>query len=210
MDYNNELELMKDEMIKAYEQKYYLDNKDTDMEISTFMVLDIETTLTGEIIQIAYNIYECESFNLLKSFNKIINEGINKVDYYGKFTVEYIIENGHSPLIVLIEMLQDINNTHAIIGHNISFDLNKIYGYYKKYNIPLTYKPKSICTMYNTRYICCVKNKRGLIKVPKLSELYFHCFERLPDENLAHSANYDVEITFECFEYLYKRGSITF
>lgn len=174
---------------------------------STRIVIDIETAKTGEIIQIAYNVYD-KNYDKIKSFNKLINEGIEKVDFFGKFTLPFIESYGHDPIDVLLEVANDLEMCKLVIGHNIAFDMSRIYKYFEKYGILLNDKPKHICTMHSTKYICCVKNKRGTYKQPKLSELYMHCFGTPIDDEKAHSANYDVEITFQCYYYLLVNGLI--
>ena len=65
------------------------------------IVLDTETTKTGEVIQLAYNIYlyypEINHFVCVDKYDWIINEKINKIDYYGKCTLHHIIKNGFDP-----------------------------------------------------------------------------------------------------------------
>lgn len=172
-----------------------------------YMVLDIETARTGEIIQIAYNMYDGD-FRKIKYFNKIINEGIGKVDFYGKITQDIIEKHGSDPIDVLLEVIFDLQICDVVIGHNISFDMSRIYRYCDKYCINIDKKPKQICTMYLSKHLCCLKNVKGSVKTPKLSELYMYCFGCLPDETKTHSANYDVDITFLCFYHLYKNGKI--
>ena len=170
------------------------------------MVLDIETTdNSNEIIQIAYNIYNL-NFILIKECNKLINENINKTDYYNKITLKEIKTFGYNPIIVLKELIRDMEKCKYIIGHNISFDMSRIYKYINKYKMNIIHKPINFCTMSTTKYICGLKNCKGISKNPKLAELYKYCFHIEPDNTKTHSANYDVEITFECFYYLYKKN----
>lgn len=175
-------------------------------DIRNIMVIDVETAKTGELIQIAYNIYD-SNFNIIKEYDCLIDEGIGKIDFYEKYTLNDIYEKGLDPRDVFQEIKQDIKECSHVIGHNIAFDMGKIDKYFEKLNI--SYKrPKSICTMHNTKKLCKLKNKKGHPKPPKLCELYFYCFGTEPDDTKTHTANYDIEITFLCFYHLYKNKKL--
>lgn len=167
----------------------------------TYMVLDIETTKCRHIIQIAYNIYD-EFFNVVSKVDNIINEGIGKRDYYERFTLSEIYEQGKDVIDVLLELKKDMLKTKYIICHNVTFDLGNIYRYFNKYNIHISKKPIEVCTMKLSRKLCDCKDKNGKRKNPRLSELYQYCFNELPSTTLAHTADYDVHITTKCFKYL--------
>lgn len=170
------------------------------------MVIDIETALTGEIIQIAYNIYNM-NFELINQNDYLINENIGKVDYYGKYSIKDIIKDGLKPMMVFLKLKSDIEKCSLVIGHNIAFDISRIDKYFNKLNITYN-KPKMLCTMYKSKSLCNLVNIKGKPKSPKLSELYFFCFNEDPDNTKTHTADYDIDITYKCFKYLYERKLI--
>jgi len=180
---------------------YKIWNEIKNTYILNLMVLDIETSIEGYIIQVAYNIYNSK-FQLIKQYNKLINENVYKVDYFKKFTLSDICKHGIHPIDMLKELDVDLLMCSRVIGHNISFDISRIKKYYIKYyskcNI-IPYFPKSICTMNKTRHI--------FGKAPKLCNLYHYCFGVLPDDNV-HDASYDIQITFDSFVFLFKNNLI--
>jgi|ETNvirenome_6_85_1030632.scaffolds.fasta_scaffold01246_14 DNA polymerase III delta prime subunit len=184
-------------IIEKYDRKY-------------IMILDIETTKSKKIIQIAYWIYCPIKKEIIKKKNLIVNDGSGEVDFYKMISIDVILRNGKSLKKVMEILLNDMNNCSHIIGHNIiTFDMKHIKlaldYYYMKFNFPIP-----IDTMKITKHIVCAKNKRGNIKMPKLSELYkFLCATDM-DEDEAHDAFYDVFITFECVKKLINLKVITF
>lgn len=163
------------------------------------IVIDIETSIDKYIIQVAYNIYNSK-LELIKSYNQLINENVNKVDFYNKFSLEEIKKYGVSPISMLNELNSDLLLCSHVIGHNISFDISNLKKYFTKYIIPHYFPLKTVCTMLKTRFIY----KKNL----KLSYLYAYCYGKEMD-NHAHEADYDIFITFECFKFLYLNNLIT-
>lgn len=155
------------------------------------MVLDIETSLCNHIVQVAYNVYD-NSFKLVKKYNNLINENLFITDYYNKYTIEEI-HKGVDPVSMLNELNDDLLRCSFVICHNVGFDVPRIKKYFEKYNIKINHF-KTFCTMLKTKHLF---NKR-----PKLIELYLYCFNKEPDETRTHLADYDIEITFDCFKYL--------
>jgi len=174
-----------------------------------FVVLDIETTRCGKfIIEIAYNIYNFE-MELCKSVQFLLNEKENtKVDHFNKVTRYDIVTKGLNAYDAFINMKQDLSYCSYIVCHNISFDTRHIIKYYQKLCIDFT-PPLYVCTMKLSSTFCNLKNKNGHKKSPKLSELYEKCFGSLPNENKCHSADFDIQITFDCFKYLLYNKIIT-
>jgi hypothetical protein len=175
-------------------------------EITNMMVIDVETAKTGELIQIAYNIYNSD-FECIKQFDCLINENNGKIDFYEKYTLMEIMENGRSPRDAFKEIKIDIKSCSHVIGHNIAFDIGKIDKYFKKLSM-VYHRPINICTMQQSKKLCNLKNIKGGLKPPKLSELFLHCFNCDPDTTKTHTADYDIEITFMCFHHLYKTKAI--
>jgi len=170
------------------------------------IVLDTETAGSGEVIQVAYNIYlyypEIKYFYCDSNYDWIIDEKINKVDFYGKFTLNYIKIQGKDPTYVFNILAIHLESCDYIIGHNISFDIDKIVKYFTK--LKINYKlPKSICTMKSSKERVGLKNIKGWIKYPKLSELYAFYYGEQPDQTKTHTADYDIHLTFLCFKALH-------
>jgi DNA polymerase-3 subunit alpha len=169
------------------------------------MILDIETTglspYSSYIVQIAYNIYDY-NLNLITKKNIIINNGNNIQDFYKKIPLDVINNRGITLIGALNEVLMDMKNCRYIVGHNISFDINFIETKFWKNNIYHNYNYKAICTMKKSRKFVNAKNKSNGIKPPKLCELYKKIYNKDMDENSSHTADYDVEITFQCFKKL--------
>jgi len=166
------------------------------------IVVDTETAITGEIIQIAYDIYEyykkTSFYRCIGKYDFLINEKIFKVDYFNKYKLKDIIKNGKDPIEVFSLLSYHMSFTDYLIGHNILFDSGKIIKYFKKYSID--YKmPKEICTMKLSRDRVGLLNIKGWIKYPKLSELYKFYYNREPDNTKTHTADYDIYLTFRCF-----------
>jgi DNA polymerase III epsilon subunit-like protein len=170
------------------------------------MVLDTETAGSGEVIQVAYNIYsyypEIKYFCCDSKYDWIIDEKINKVDFYGKFTLNYIKTKGEDPDYVFGILSVHLESCDYIIGHNISFDIDKIVKYFTK--LKINYKlPKSVCTMKSSKERVGLKNIKGWLKYPKLSELYTFYYGEQPDQTKTHTADYDIHLTFLCFKALH-------
>jgi len=186
-----------DNVLKKENLQFSITNNDN------YMVLDIETTgLSNKdyIIQIAYNMYDIKMNCLLKR-NYLINEHVGRTDYFNRFTLKEIKQNGLSAELVLNNLKNDLSHCKYIIGHNISFDIDKITNYYKKYKIECVMQ-KSICTMTLSKYKLNLRNVKGYIKNPKLSELYKYYYLNDANDNTLHDASYDIEITFLCFKKL--------
>lgn len=170
------------------------------------IVLDLETDGANTIIQLAYNIYD-NNYKIIKKVDYLINNNNGKVDYYKKFTVEEIEEKGYKPLYVLEQLLYDMKDCKYIIGHNIDFDINKLNYYFYKYNIKCQF-PLKIDTMKLSINYVNLKMKNGRKKYPKLNELYYKLFDKKMSSK-AHTADYDITITFRCFKRLLKKGIIS-
>lgn len=180
-----------------------LSNIYTKIKPIKLIVLDTETAVSGEVIQVAYNIYlyypEIKYFVCLSKHDWIIDEKINKVDFYGKYTLRDIRTKGEDPHFVFSVLSVHLEDIDYIIGHNIKFDTDKLVKYFKKLNI--SYKmPTPICTMRLSKDKLGLTNSKGWAKFPKLSELYTYYFGEEPDQTKTHTADYDIHLTFLCFK----------
>lgn len=117
----------------------------------------------------------------------------------------YDIDVKNAPFIEdkIDEIMSYINDSDAIIWHNIEYDEDMIKIELKRLNQEYRYQPKQvICTMKNTVDFCAIKWNWERFKYPKLWELH----KKLFDEYFiwAHDAMTDVEATLRCFVELAK------
>ena len=178
-------------------------------KLSNIIILDIETTglfNNDYIIQIAYNIYN-KNLDCIAKKNFIINENVNKTDFYNLFSLSLIKKKGLDVNYVFNILKHDINNCKYIIGHNISFDIRFIDRYFKKLDI-ICDLSKSICTMNLSKNYLQLKNIKGSIKNPKLIELYNYFYTEEQNIGTLHDASCDIEITYLCFIKLIKHNLI--
>jgi DNA polymerase III epsilon subunit-like protein len=180
---------------------------------SFYLFFDFETSGCGPIlnqdaIELAWTITDSK-FNILKKCSYYFSE-INDINvhFHGEDVVNKVKNCNNNNKLIIQSFIEDINyiniNKGYIIAHNISFDLKILQNECEKYNI--FYNLNSInyiCTMKKYIKLCNVKNKKDYIKYPKLSELYFKCFNENPNIIL-HQANNDVEVLLQCFKYLQK------
>ena len=160
------------------------------------MIFDIETDGKQKIIQIGYYIYDN---GILEKEEDILIRNVNlDIDFYNRFTLDDIIQNGKYPEVALDIFKRDLDQCSYVCGHNIkSFDCPKLKKYAEKYGFDIQF-PIIIDTMRCSK-LTQLKDKRGRLKQPKLSELYEYFFEESLDLDIQHTALYDVEITSKCF-----------
>ena len=165
-------------------------------EKTKIMVFDIETDGKSTVIQIGYHIYDN---GVLEKKEDILIRNINlETDHYNRFSIEDIIRDGKYPEVALEMFKQDLDECRFVCGHNIkSFDCPRLKKYADRYGFELKF-PTLIDTIKCSR-LTQLKDKRGRLKQPKLSELYEFLFEEVMDSEIQHTALYDVEITARCF-----------
>jgi hypothetical protein len=167
----------------------------------SYIVLDIETDGHNKIIEIAYDIYD-KDLNLVKRSDHLLNDGSGATDYYNRISIDEIEADGLPPRHAMEMLLNDMNSCSYIVGHNIiRFDIEQLQYYFDKFGIYCEF-PTALDTMTTSKRIVNAKNKRGALKMPKLSELYQYLFNQSLDESKAHRGSYDVEVTFQCFQKL--------
>ena len=164
-------------------------------------VIDIETTLDKNIVQIALSTYSKKLENI-KNYEYIVKG--DKQDYYKQISLEKI-KNGNLLKDVIKDLQNNIDECEIIIGHNVS-----------QFDIPILSKNGLKCnriihdTMKCTKDFVNVKNKKGHLKQPNLKELYVKCFKEDPEIESQHNATYDIKITWECYKYLTENKLINF
>lgn len=189
-------------------------------------VINSETLeLWPHIVQFSYVIYNVTKMTLEKICDKVINipDGIMMSDEtvnIHKITNDMTHHSTNMVQDILDEFMEDMsnNNVKAIIGHNISFDINMlkiellrlIHGEqtknkskYKKMFYEINYTNKTFCTMHKTIDLCQIhaKRKDGSVyyKYPKLIELYKVLFGEKEELNNLHNSLNDVLVTLRCY-----------
>jgi DNA polymerase III epsilon subunit-like protein len=191
---------------KYIDQILTLKSSYTKIKPIKLIVLDTETATSGEVIQLAYNIYlyypEINYFVCVSKYDWLIDEKINKVDFYGKFTLRDIRTKGEDPHYVFSILSVHLEDIDYIVGHNIKFDTDKLVKYFTK--LKINYKmPTPICTMRASKDHVGLTNSKGWAKFPKLCELYEYYYGTVPDQTKTHTADYDIHLTFLCFQALH-------
>lgn len=94
----------------------------------------------------------------------------------------------------------------AIVGHNLSFDINVLNAEFLRcrYQSPLS-TVREICLMKSTIDFCKIESK-GKYKYPKLSELYYKLFDT--ELKISHDAQLDVDAAAKCLMELLNLGVI--
>ena len=142
-------------------------------------------------------------------------------------TPEDSSKNGVPFGYILPDLYRELKKAYVIVCHNVKFDitllLSNIYSYglrcttnKKKQTvnctklIKLIINKKKFCTMESTVKLCKLPFRNSfqpnMYKYPKLSELCNHLGIKIDDVNRLHSAEYDVDLTRQCFIALVKMG----
>lgn len=182
------------------------------MNQPTYIVLDTETC-DQNIIQLCWYILN-EKFQVIDKQNYYAKP----YDYYIWNTKihgiqhEYCVIKGSHIKFILHKFMDAIfkYNPQYIVGHNVSYDHQMIINEMTRYNLPieqiqLIKNYKTFCTMNSSKIFLGLKNKKGSLKQPKLSEAY-NLLNELPiDTKLpsAHNAFYDVQYTCIVFSKIY-------
>jgi DNA polymerase III epsilon subunit-like protein len=204
------------------------------------IVFDTETsglpsaTNIPTIVQFSYVKFDMTSGQIEKEVDHIIKqpsgfivpqESIN----IHRITNEMCSEQGVDILGVLNQFLEDSDDCHRIIGHNVSFDMDRIASVYNKmthsrhpvevrkvYERKLKYLsnkmvPKLYCTMQRSIDFCNIVKinvkGRSYKKFPKLIELYEKLFNDKPTG--LHNSLVDVYACLRCYLALVNNGTPT-
>lgn len=131
-----------------------------------------------------------------------IPESVSKI--HG-ITTERALQDGRPLADVLDEFFSWVNEADAIVGHNVSFDVNIVGAeFYRLYQLDPFKKPV-ICTMKASTDFCKIPGPYGN-KWPKLHELFRKLFDK--DMGAAHTALMDIENTVKCYQKLVELGII--
>ncbi len=141
---------------------------------------------------------------------------------------ERALKEGMGAREVLSLFMSDLRDCNAIVGHNVSFDIQVLRGELERHKIEnAIIDMPSYCTMRLSVDYCKIPTEAAYIrsfsqylsyslshpreykyKYPKLIELYDFLFDDRFDN--AHDANADVEATVKCFFELIKRKVISY
>lgn len=190
------------------EQIIIYDNKNKYDKL--IMVLDTETTdFTGDIIQLAWIIYNVDNHKIYKKYNKFVKDRIptNKSILIHNISLEKLRNEGIEFFELMKEFISDLEKVDKIIGHNISFDVRIINNNLRKFNINIIdkYLKKKIINIFENNTIECTKKLSG---GKSLENLYFS----LSGEKIlgAHDAMIDVETTLNCYIKILKNNKIKY
>lgn len=115
-------------------------------------------------------------------------------------------ELGVSIKYSLIKFNECLKQADIIVGHNISFDKRLIMVECIRNSIKQHFTVNGIrkieyCTMKNGVDICKIEAEtytgRKYFKFPKLSELYYHYFGKIPEG--LHNSKIDILVTLRCY-----------
>ena len=155
------------------------------------------------IVSISWVVFDTETNTILRKHDYIIKPDnwtipLESIGIHG-ITNEIAQAKGVPLYGVIKAFLQEPCDT--IVAHNIQFDLNVILNAIL-WDLRLEYPilPKQLCTMVLSLNMCKLPGNFGKYKYPKLKELYFHVFQKMPDEKKLHGSLYDVLILTEIIE----------
>lgn len=173
---------------------------------------DLTLEAQPKIVQFAWILWEIEDnkFNEIERINILINPEIPIP--FGASQVHHIydIDIKDKPIIkdIIDKMMIYINESDAIIWHNIEYDEEMIKLELRRLKREYDYKPKQVvCTMKTTVDFCSIRGNWERFKYPKLGELHKKLFDKY--FIWAHDAMTDVEATLNCFLELNKLWILT-
>ena len=158
-------------------------------------VLDTETTdFAGDIIQLAWIIYDLETNKIIKKSNIFVKDRIPtlKSQSIHNISLDKLRTDGVEFYQLMTEFVKDLESVNTIVGHNISFDLRMIINNLRKFNINIIdgETKNHISNIFDTHNIECTKKLSG---GKSLEKLYLQLFgEKFLG---AHYAMVDVEST---------------
>ena len=160
------------------------------------------------VIQLAYAVYEIGRGGKAKlvgeKMSYIQPDGwsvpADAMAIHGK-TTEFLISYGRPIRDVLTEFEGDLSGCLLLVGHNVEFDKNAMAAEAWRYGMgDLGAKIAAftaVCTMRAAKEFCGAVNDKGVVKFPRLAELYTKIFGREPDNQ--HDALGDVRATAQCY-----------
>jgi DNA polymerase III epsilon subunit-like protein len=171
------------------------------------MVLDTETTdFNGDIIQLAWIIYNLDTNQIIKKSNIYVKDRISTIKSQSihNISLEKLRDEGVEFYQLMKEFIGDFKLIDTIVGHNISFDIRIIINNLRKFNINIIdfNTQKQISNIFDNYQIECTRKISG---GKSLENLYLDLFST----NFlgAHNAMVDVESTLDCYLQLIKQSN---
>jgi hypothetical protein len=172
----------------------------------TTIVFDVEHSggKEKEILQLTWCLYDGTN-SLTKTHNYYVKpSGYIHINPYvsEKIGLTYeslLLKSNSLPLKELLTLfIDDVKMCGTLVSHNICADLatlndSLIQNGFNKLNT------NTYCTMNNTKTYCNLKDIRGRLKNPTLTELYLKLFNKGVDIYKLHDSNYDVELCAQCY-----------
>ena len=178
------------------------------------MVLDLETTgfsHSSRIVQFSYAIYD-EDGTRHEIYDSVVKQEKNiiippeTIKIHG-ITDEIARTQGKNLSEIVRIFENKLKTVSKIIGHNINFDIDIMKNELTRINklecLEYFTKLSPYCTMKSTKNILKLVTGKGILKNPKLSELYTYLFNQ--DIVHAHNSKYDVLNTAKCYFEFIKR-----
>lgn len=162
------------------------------------------------ILQLACILYDTKTNHVIDVINEYVSISDNieipeRVTEINKITRELLVEKGKDINGILDKFYNLLGRCDMILGHNVDFDVKMIKLEFQRNSkvmednmIQKLYK--YYCTMKSGTALCQIQceNKYGkYFKYPRLEELYYHLFKKLP-ENL-HDAYTDIVVCLQCY-----------
>lgn len=163
------------------------------------------------LLQLGYMLVQVDSshpngYRNIRTVSTVLNQGPDiKINPYAfkvhGITAEFSNKFGLSIVDVLNCFSFDLSFANVLLFHNSAFDMRVLKTAATNAKLPNLIKQldsvETFCTMKATKGFCGLLDKRGLPKNPKLSELYYEIYGRLPDDQ--HDALGDVRATVCCY-----------
>ena len=159
----------------------------------------IENERKPELIEFAAIKVDLDSKDVIKEYNFLVKPRRNIPDEVVGITgiTEAMVENEQPFSFYITDIRDALENTDAVIAHNLSFDKEMIDTEADRIGIKIKW-PRLICTVEQT---ACIRGYR-LTLTELHKEIMGHPFEG------AHRARQDVEALLNCVLKLYERGFI--
>jgi len=182
-----------------------------------FIIFDVETTgrptrehPVTRMISLAWTVADISGNMISNHYYLIRPDGwsIPKDSFWADhgYTQADSLAKGKSAVEVLKLFLGDLQSSSYQIAHNIAYDIRIINAEIDYAKIQFEKALNRICTMYSSSRYCNLKNAKGGLKPPTLSELYSFLFKKELEN--AHHAGHDVNNCKDIFFELMRLGII--
>lgn len=167
-------------------------------------VFDIETNnaYDKKIVQFAYYVLNDKNTVIEANSFYVYNEKVY-TDFYKKIKYHTLRRYGLCPIILHHKLHHVLSHCDTLIGHNIKiFDCKVITKYFSRFGLEINISDKKfVDTMTESKHLLNLKNIKGRLKNPSLTELS-NFFNISSQNECFHDALYDVDITYKCYIHL--------